>query len=111
MKIEKTKEFIKEYEKLPVRIQSLYKKQEKIFISDWLDSRLHIKRIKEMKGVYSFRITRKYRVLFYFSKEIAIFFAIGHKKIYMEIKKGNLLYFYPTILSILFFLKKYKKIL
>ena len=80
MKIEKTKEFIKEYEKLPVRIQSLYKKQEKIFISDWLDPRLHVKRIKEMKGVYSFRITRKYRVLFYFSKETAIFFAIGHRK-------------------------------
>ncbi|MDD3735363.1 MAG: hypothetical protein PHO31_02710 [Candidatus Pacebacteria bacterium] len=80
MKIEKTNAFIKEYNKLPSKVKSLYQKQEEIFISNWLDPRLHTKRIKEMPGVYSFRITRRYRVLFYFSQEVAIFFAIGHRK-------------------------------
>jgi len=80
MKIKKTNDFLKEYEKLPSKVKSLYKKQEKIFISNWLDPRLHIKRIKGMSGVYSFRITRRYRVLFYFSQETSIFFAIGHRK-------------------------------
>jgi mRNA-degrading endonuclease RelE of RelBE toxin-antitoxin system len=42
--------------------------------------RLHIKRIKELPGVFSFRITRRYRVLFYFRNGEAIFFKIGHRK-------------------------------
>jgi mRNA-degrading endonuclease RelE of RelBE toxin-antitoxin system len=80
MTIHKTKDFIGDFEKLPAEIKKLYQSKEKIFKKNWLDPRLHIKRIKELKGVYSFRITRRYRVLFYFRNEDAIFFSIGHRK-------------------------------
>jgi len=80
MKIYKTEDFVKELEKLPTSIKKLYYKQENIFKINWVDSRLHIKRNKELRGVYSFRITRRYRVLFYFGDDGAIFFNVGHRK-------------------------------
>lgn len=80
MVIHKTKDFIAGFKKLPKRIKKFYQEKEKIFKKNWLDPRLHIKRIKELKGVYSFRITRRYRALFYFRNEEAIFFSIGHRK-------------------------------
>ncbi|MBI2057439.1 MAG: type II toxin-antitoxin system RelE/ParE family toxin [Candidatus Yanofskybacteria bacterium] len=80
MVIFKTKDFEKELKKLPSEIKSLFKKQKTTLEDNWLDPRLHTKKIKEIPGVYSFRITRQYRVLFYFSKNNAIFFSIGHRK-------------------------------
>jgi len=80
MVIQKTKDFIKEFGKLPTGIKKIYYKQEVIFKQNWLDARLHIKRNKELKGVYSFRITRRYRTFFYFRNSEAIFFTIGHRK-------------------------------
>ena len=80
MIIRKTKDFTKEFEKLPFQIKRLFQKQEAIFKKNWLDSRLHAKRIKELSGAYSFRITRRYRALFYFRNKEAIFFSIGHRK-------------------------------
>jgi len=80
MVIHKTDDFVREFAKLPTEIKRLYHKQEAIFKINWLDPRLHTKRVKELKGVYSFRITRRYRVLFYFRGEEAIFFSIGHRK-------------------------------
>jgi len=80
IRIIETDEFIKDLKKLPSSIQKIYQKQKNIFQANWLDTRLHTKRIKELSGVYSFRITRRYRVLFYFRKEDCIFFKIGHRK-------------------------------
>lgn len=80
MLIRKTKEFENGFKKLNPEIKKLLLKQEAIFVKNWLDPRLHTKRIKEITGVYSFRITRRYRALFYFRKEEAVFFAIGHRK-------------------------------
>ena len=80
MFILKTEDFIKGFERLPAEIKRIYRKQENIFKINWLDSRLHAKRLKELKGVYSFRITRRYRALFYFRNGEAIFFSIGHRK-------------------------------
>jgi len=80
MIILKTEDFIGEFKKLPSEIKRIYLKNEEIFQKNWLDPRLHTKRIKELKGVYSFRITRRYRVLFYFRDGEAIFFSIGHRK-------------------------------
>ncbi len=78
--IQKSKDFTKELEKLPLKIKKLYHKQETIFKQNWLDPRLHVKRNRELKAVYSFRITRRYRTFFYFRDNEAIFFAIGHRK-------------------------------
>jgi len=80
MIIRKTKDFAEDLEKLSSQIKKLFQKQEAIFKENWLDPRLHTKRIKELPGVYSFRITRRYRVLFYFRDDEAIFFSIGHRK-------------------------------
>jgi len=80
MLICKTKDFIGHFEKLPLGIKKIFCKQEKIFIENWLDQKLHTKRIKEWSGVYSFRITRRYRTLFYFKDGKAVFFIIGHRK-------------------------------
>ncbi len=80
MIIYKTEDFINKFKKLPSEIKRLFQKQEIIFKDNWLDPRLHTKRIKELPGVYSFRITRRYRGLFYFKDNDAIFFSIGHRK-------------------------------
>ncbi|MEK9134741.1 MAG: type II toxin-antitoxin system RelE/ParE family toxin [Patescibacteria group bacterium] len=75
-----TKDFLKDLDDLPKEIKKLFKKQEKIFIVNWFDARLHTKRIKELPGSFSFRITRRYRVFFYFREGETIFFKIGHRK-------------------------------
>ena len=80
MEIIHTEDFLKDVERLPQEARRLLRKQELLFSRNWLDPRLHIKRLKELRGVYSFRVTRRYRVLFYFKGKTAIFFAIGHRK-------------------------------
>ena len=80
MIIRKTVDFNRELKCLPQEIQRLYFKQEVIFGKNWLDRRLHVKRLKELSGVYSSRITRRYRALFYFRDGEAVLFAIGHRK-------------------------------
>jgi mRNA-degrading endonuclease RelE of RelBE toxin-antitoxin system len=77
MNIIETEDFKKDFKDLPISIRKLYQKQKAIFKQNWLDPRLHTKRIKELTGVYSFRITRRYRVFFilemmilYFSKSV-----------------------------------------
>jgi mRNA-degrading endonuclease RelE of RelBE toxin-antitoxin system len=80
MNIIETEDFKKDFKDLPISIRKLYQKQKAIFKQNWLDPRLHTKRIKELTGVYSFRITRRYRALFYFRNDDVIFFKIGHRK-------------------------------
>ena len=80
MTVYETDDFERVFNKLPSNIRRLFQKQKVIFKSSWLDPRLHTKSNKELPGVYSFRITRRYRVLFYFKDGAAIFFIIGHRK-------------------------------
>jgi mRNA-degrading endonuclease RelE of RelBE toxin-antitoxin system len=81
MEIIRTAEFEKLLKKLPKEIQRLYVTQERRFRFDWSDPRLHIKRVKELSRVFSFRITRRYRALFYFcNPHTAVFFEIDHRK-------------------------------
>jgi mRNA-degrading endonuclease RelE of RelBE toxin-antitoxin system len=80
MVIHKTDDFLRAVSRLPKGIQDLFKRQERIFQGNWLDPRLHTKRVKELPGAYSFRITRRYRAFFYWKDEEAVFFTIGHRK-------------------------------
>lgn len=80
MRVVKTTDFEKDAKSLPKNILVIFAKQEKIFIKSWIDPRLHTKRVKELKGVFSFRITRQYRVLFRFEGDSAIVFKVGHRK-------------------------------
>lgn len=84
MKIVRTKDFDKAVRKLPKDAQKLYRKQEVLFQEDWRDSRLHTKKLRGMPG-FSFRVTRRYRVLFYFTQPgEAVFFDIGHRSTVYE---------------------------
>lgn len=81
MEIIKTEDFVKTFEKLPKEIRRLYLVQENRFAINWHDARLHIKKIRSLLFALSFRITRRYRVFFYFrDSNAAIFFAIDHRK-------------------------------
>lgn len=81
MKILYAREFQRAFKKMPTEIQSLYRKQERVFLTNWQDSRLHIKKLVDHPYPYSFRITRTYRVLFSFVEiNTVLFGAIGHRK-------------------------------
>lgn len=81
MEIIKTEDLDKLFKKLPKKIQRLYFIQEKRLKNNWRDSRLHIKKVNTLPFVFSFRITRRYRVFFYFQKsETAVLFEIDHRK-------------------------------
>ena len=81
MRIIYAREFVKQFNKLPEDIQTLYKKQEELFLKDWRDSRLHVKQLTGHPFPFSFRITRVYRVLFVFTDEdTALFATVGHRK-------------------------------
>ena len=80
MKIFYSQKFNKVLISLPTGIKRIYKKQEDLFIINWKDPRLHAKKIIGTV-LLSFRITRKYRVLFKFADEnSASFLSIGHRK-------------------------------
>ncbi len=81
MKIFWTNEFNKNLKLLPTKTRRLYKKQENIFFVNWKDPRLHTKKLKGVNQIFSFRITRKYRVLFKITDKSSILFvSIGHRK-------------------------------
>ena len=58
MKIVYAKEFAKEFKKLPVSVQRLYRKQEDILRENWRDPRLKVKKLQDHPLPFSFRITR-----------------------------------------------------
>ena len=81
MQVIKTKDFDKQLVLMPSRIRLLFAKQEAIFLTNLRDSRLHLSKIFAMESVFSFRITKNYRCLFYFYQDdIAVFFAVDHRK-------------------------------
>ncbi|MCI0532744.1 type II toxin-antitoxin system RelE/ParE family toxin [bacterium] len=74
-------DFERRLAKLPKRTQSMCYAQISRFKKNPRDARLHVKKLHGLGAAYSFRITREYRVLFYFhAKDIVILFAIGHRK-------------------------------
>lgn len=81
MEIINTDDFNKSFHGLPKEIRRLCAIQEKRFKENWRDPRLHIKKVSTLQFALSFRVTRSYRVLFYFQDaDMAIFFEIDHRK-------------------------------
>jgi mRNA-degrading endonuclease RelE of RelBE toxin-antitoxin system len=77
----KTSDFERAFKILPSDIRRLCGVQEDIFVLNIRDPRLHIKKLRDFDGVFSFRITRRYRVLFYFQNaDTVILFDIDHRK-------------------------------
>ena len=81
MEIIKTGNFDSAFDELPKDAQRLYHVQEKRFLESWRDPRIHVKKVKGLPEVFSFRVTRRYRAFFYF-KDVAtvVFFEIDHRK-------------------------------
>lgn len=81
MTVQKTPQFLKDLARLPPDVQRLFDVQEERFRGNRFDPRLHLQKLVDVPGVYSFRVTRRYRVLLRFgSPDEAVFFAIGHRK-------------------------------
>lgn len=82
MQIHYTSNFDKTFKKLPKPIQELAIKQEKIFKTNPQDPRLHTKALKgSLKGLFSFRITRNYRLLYAWKdSDNVLFYEIGDRK-------------------------------
>ncbi len=81
MTIEYTSNFVKSFRRLPREIQDLAIEQEGIFKINLHDPRLHTKPLHgRLKGLWSFRVTRRYRVLYGFkSSEVVLFYEIEHR--------------------------------
>jgi len=81
MEIIETRDLEKQLKQIPTTTQRKYTTQKKRLGNDVRDQRLHTKKMTDMSGVYSFRINRAYRALFFFySSDIVVIFAIGHRK-------------------------------
>lgn len=78
---EDTPQFLKDHSRLPPDIQRLFAVQEQRFHTNRFDPRLHFQKLVDVPGVYSLRVTRRYRVMLRFDNpNEAVFFAIGHRK-------------------------------
>lgn len=76
-----SREFLTEFPKLPTEIQRRFRQQETRFKQNWRDPRLHVKKLTGHPFTFSFRITRRYRVLFVFvDSETVLFATIGHRR-------------------------------
>jgi mRNA-degrading endonuclease RelE of RelBE toxin-antitoxin system len=84
MKVIRTAEFEKSLSKLPANIRRLCAIQEQRFLINLKDPRLHLKKLHLPDPIYSFRVTRSYRGLFYFDLDgnIILFDIDSRKDIY-----------------------------
>jgi mRNA-degrading endonuclease RelE of RelBE toxin-antitoxin system len=82
MKIVYTKEFIRDYRKLPDKIQKLFDKQISLLLLDSKHPSLHIKKtkgnlLKNYQNIFEGRIDRGYRFLFLIETGEFIFLRCG----------------------------------
>jgi len=81
MTIRYAAELRKQFAKLPIDARRLFRVQEQRFRDDPRDPRLHMKKLHGEPVTFSFRITRRYRVLFVLVEpDVALFATIGHRK-------------------------------
>lgn len=74
--------FLKQAKGMPGHVKDLLKMQVRRLHEDSNDPRLHIKQLQgKLGGLYSFRVTRNYRVIFKIAKEqIYILLAVDDRK-------------------------------
>lgn len=76
-----TDDFSKHLQKLPQATRRSFISQERKFCSNPRHPSLHTKKLKDLDGVYSLRVGRSHRALFFFENaDMVVFFAIGHRK-------------------------------
>ena len=83
VRIHYTSDFRKSYHKLPSRIQDIIDRKDIFFREDPFHPILRTHKLHgPLNGLWSFWITREYRVLFEFAKDGAIFYDVGTHGIY-----------------------------
>lgn len=75
-----TQEFIRLYKELPLPVQKRAEKQERLFRQNPLHPSLHTEKLMpKEREVWSFRIDKRYRIIFRFlGKEKVLFLLVGH---------------------------------
>lgn len=82
-RIHYTSDFRKSYKKLPKHIQDIVDKKDVLFRKNPFEHCLRTHKLYgPLKGLWSFWITREYRVLFEFVKNVVIFYDVGAHNIY-----------------------------
>ncbi|HLD70636.1 MAG TPA: type II toxin-antitoxin system mRNA interferase toxin, RelE/StbE family [Negativicutes bacterium] len=87
MKIIYSRQFQKEYEKLPALLKEKVEKKESVFRNNPFDTRLKTHKLSgQFEGFWSFSIDYRYRIIFELKGESsAIFHIIGDHSIYRGI--------------------------
>lgn len=81
MKIIRTDDFEANLNKLPRSIQRTAVRQIQYFLDNPRHPSLQTKKLKDLEGIYSFRVGRSHRALFFFDHEgNSVLFAIGRRK-------------------------------
>lgn len=81
MNIIETKDFARSLQSLPRSTNRLFLVQRSRLKENVRDPRLHLKKLRGLPNVYSFRITRAFRALFYFQNtNTVVLFDIGDRK-------------------------------
>lgn len=76
-------DFQKAYRKLPRRIQDAVDRKDALFREDCFHPSLRTHKLHgPLRGLWSFWVTREYRVLFEFVKDGIIFYDVGTHGIY-----------------------------
>lgn len=82
MKIDFSKGFVRDYRKLPQRIQKTADKQLDLLLSNPQHPSLNLKTVKGVKDIWEARITYHYRFTFEIEKDAYILRRIGTHAIY-----------------------------
>lgn len=78
-----TSDFQKFYKKLSKKVQGIVDRKDLLFRQNPFHQSLHTHKLHgPLESLWSFWITRDYRVLFEFEKDVAIFYDIGMHGIY-----------------------------
>ena len=81
MRVVTTADFDRSLQELPASVRRLCAVQMTRLAADRRDPRLHLKKLHGLDGVYSFRVTRSYRALFYMSAaDDLVLFEIDDRK-------------------------------
>ena len=85
MRITRSKKFVKQYKKLPVKIQQQFSNRLRLYVEDQSNQLLNIHSLHDKnKGLWSFNVSSDTRVIFDTSEESTIILvAIGsHSELY-----------------------------
>ncbi|MBU1176940.1 MAG: type II toxin-antitoxin system mRNA interferase toxin, RelE/StbE family [Patescibacteria group bacterium] len=84
MKVLYSPHFVRKYKKLPNKIKDLIEDNEKIFLKNTFDKRLKTHKLTgKFKGLWSFSVGYKYRIIFKFANKDTIYLhSVGTHSIY-----------------------------